>query len=115
MEGVGDLSLCARTGRLEEKGGEWGKDEGAGEKLDDLPGEGFPELDPAVLALEQADEHVLLRPATFQFPDFRRLWNVSTALWTDYIVELGWRSQAHLGEVRRGRHDGRGLPTCEAW
>ncbi len=32
--------------------------------LDDVPGEGFSELNPTVLALEETDQHVLLGLAT---------------------------------------------------
>src|SRR5207245_10024038 len=59
--------------------------------LDDVSGEGFSELDPAVLALEEADQHVLLGLAAFELPDLRSLGNVSTALWTDKLVEMIWQ------------------------
>ena len=66
------------------------------EILDDVPCEGFSELDPAVLALEEADQHVLLGFAAFEFPDLCSLGNVSAALWTDYFVELAWQLKARL-------------------
>ena len=61
------------------------------EILDDIPGEGFSELDPAVLALEEADQHVLLGLAAFELPDLCSLGNVSAAFWTDDFVELAWQ------------------------
>src|SRR5207245_1515619 len=67
--------------------------------LDDVSGEGFSELDPAVLALEEADQHVLLGLAAFELPDLRSLGNVSTALWTDNLVELAWQLEARLRRV----------------
>ena len=67
--------------------------------LYDVPGEGFSELDPAVLALEEADQHVLLGLAAFELPNLCSLGNVSAAFWTDYLVELAWQLEAGLGYV----------------
>ena len=67
--------------------------------LDDVSGEGFSELDPAVLALEEADQHVLLGLAPFELPDLCSLRNVSTALWTDNLVELAWQLEAWLADT----------------
>jgi len=67
--------------------------------LDDIASEGFSELDPAVLALEEADQHVLLGLAAFELPDLRSLGNVSTALWTDDFVELAWQLEAWLANT----------------
>jgi len=51
----GDLNLYAEAWEKLRmvKGGS--KRKGSGERLDDLPSEGFSELDPAVLALEKPD------------------------------------------------------------
>src|SRR5207245_9769708 len=67
--------------------------------LNDIPSEGFSELDPAVLALEEADQHVLLGLAALELPDFCRLGNVSTAFWTYDLVELAWQLEAWLIDV----------------
>src|SRR2546425_6448126 len=67
--------------------------------LDDVSGESFSELDPAVLALEEADQHILLGLAAFELPDLCSLGNVSTALWTDNLVELAWQLEAGLRHV----------------
>ncbi len=61
------------------------------EILDNIPSKGFSELDPAVLALEEADQHVLLGLAAFELPDLCSLGNVSAAFWTDDFVELAWQ------------------------
>jgi len=69
------------------------------EVLDDVPGKGFSELDSAVLALEEADQHVLLGLAAFELPDLCCLGNVGAALWTDDLVELAWQLEAGLRHV----------------
>jgi hypothetical protein len=67
--------------------------------LDDVSGKGFSELDPAVLALEEADQHVLLGLAALELPDLRSLGNVSTTFWTNNLVELAWQLDVRLAEV----------------
>ena len=61
------------------------------EILDNIPSKGFSELDPAVLALEEADQHVLLGFAAFELPNLCSLGNVRAAFWTDDFVELAWQ------------------------
>src|SRR5207249_10651644 len=68
--------------------------------LEYLSCESFSELDPAVLALEEPDENVLLRPAALEFPDLRRRWYISTAFQTDDLVELARGREADRGQVR---------------
>src|SRR2546428_10294491 len=83
--------------------------------LDDVSGEGFSELDPAVLALEEADQHVLLGLAAFELPDLRSLGNVSTALWTDNLVELAWQLEARLRHVWSCWYAWNSFCACNAW
>src|SRR5207245_10237213 len=64
--------------------------------LDDVSGEGFSELDPAVLALEEADQNVLLGLAAFELQDLSSLGKVSTALWPDNIVAMAWHLEDRL-------------------
>src|SRR3989449_8328695 len=83
--------------------------------LYDVPGEGFSELDPAVLALEEADQHVLLGFAAFELPDLCSLGNVSAALWTDDFVELARQLEAWLGHVWSGGYAWNSFGAWNRW